>query len=353
MKEVEITASASYRVVIGSGLKEQLPTRLVKEFGDRFVLVTDSNVERLYGASLLTSLRSEGAHCLNYVVPAGEESKSMERLEALLEFMAENLVQRSDVVVAFGGGVVGDLAGFAAAVYQRGIKCVQIPTSLLAAVDSSVGGKTAVNLAAGKNLVGAFAQPAAVYCDPELFCTMDETAFADGVAEIVKYAVLMSPQLFHRLQDPLKSDSEDMEEIVEKCVRYKAKIVKDDEYDRGSRQLLNLGHTFGHAIEKAGDYTVSHGHAVSIGMAMMARACAQKGICSEETARSIEDVLTANRLPLRAPYSAEELFRHAKGDKKAQGEGVNVIVIRDVGQCEIRTVSFKELEEWIRLGGAP
>ena len=350
MEIVDIKASTDYKVMIDKGILHTLNEYLPHKKDHQYLLLMDENVSRLYGEKIRDILRQSGKVLWPYIIPAAESSKSFGILEDLLEFMAEKAFTRSDVLLAFGGGVTGDLGGFAAAIYQRGIDYTQLPTTLLAAVDSSVGGKTAINIRAGKNQVGAFKQPALVLCDTELFGTLAEDDFASGLSEVIKYSVLFDRNLFERLATPLKKDSVDLEEVIKKCVSLKAAVVLEDELDHGRRQLLNLGHTIGHGIEKASGFSVKHGHAVAMGMGIMARACAAKGLCSLDTARAIEKILQANSLPVNTDYSPEELLEYAKMDKKTRGEKISIVVIREIGNCEIVSIDFQELEHFIRLG---
>lgn len=352
---IEVRTGKPYKVHIGHGLLDEVGTQLAQIHRPcQAMVVSDSNVAPLYLERLSKSLRGAGFRVLTSVVPAGETSKSFAVLEQLMNDWSLAGMHRSDLVVALGGGVVGDLAGFAASCYQRGIPFVQVPTTLLAAVDSSVGGKTAIDIAAGKNLVGAFYQPLAVYCDVDLIATMDDAFFADGVAESIKYGVLHHPALFDRLAEKqLMKDAADLAEIVDICVSYKNRIVSEDEFEKGTRQLLNLGHTFAHAIEQLSDFATSHGHAVAIGLAMMARASMRKGWCSERTARRIELALTENKLPLNTDYDVDAILEICRRDKKAGASAITIVVPQAIGECALRTVSYDELRTLITLGKEP
>lgn len=272
MKQVLVSASKTYEVKIEAGLLDRLGTELARLASGAVLVVTDSTVGPLYLARARESLRQAGFTVHTMSVPAGEASKSLENYGRILQVLAARQLTRTDTVVALGGGVVGDLAGFAAATYLRGIRLVQAPTTLLAMVDSSVGGKTAVDLPAGKNLVGAFYQPSLVLCDTALLDTLPEETFRDGCAEVIKTAVLFDPALFRHLST--HGPAFDRAWVIQRCVECKRDVVCADEFDRGRRQLLNLGHTIGHAIEACSGFTISHGKAVAIGTAMMARAYA-------------------------------------------------------------------------------
>ena len=253
-----------------------------------------------------------------------------------------------DCVAALGGGVTGDMAGFAAAVYLRGIRYVQLPTTLLAAVDSSVGGKTAVDLTAGKNLAGAFCQPAAVICDTDCLKTLPPDVFADGAAEAVKTGVLSDEALFALFEDGTLTA--DPGEVIARCVAYKAGVVERDEKEQGERKLLNLGHTVGHAIEKCSGYVIPHGHAVAAGLAVIARAAEALGWTEESLAARITACLSKNGLPTGTDYSAEALAEAALSDKKRAGGDITLVVPRKIGHCELRKVPVADLLPIIRAG---
>ena len=251
-------------------------------------------------------------------------------------------------MAALGGGVTGDMAGFAAAVYLRGIRYVQLPTTLLAAVDSSVGGKTAVDLAAGKNLAGAFCQPAAVLCDTDCLKTLPPDVFADGAAEAVKTGVLADPSLFTLFEDGTLTA--DPGAVIARCVQYKAGVVERDEKEQGERKLLNLGHTVGHAIEKCSGYTIPHGHAVAAGLAVIARAAERLGWTEGPIAERIAVCLAKNGLPTGTDFPAETLAEAALSDKKRAGGDITLVVPRAIGRCELKTLPVAELLPVIRAG---
>jgi 3-dehydroquinate synthase len=310
-------------------------------------VITDDTVKALYLETVKESLEAAGFSVCVYSIPSGEASKNWEVLGRLLEFLAESGLTRSDAVLALGGGVVGDLAGFAAAVYQRGIVYVQLPTTFLAAIDSSVGGKTAVDLAAGKNLAGAFHQPKLVLCDTDTFDTLSPEIFADGAAEAVKYGVLMGEELFNQTAN---LQGKATPKLVAQCVEAKAHIVEQDEKDGGIRNLLNLGHTFGHAMEKESGFRLTHGHAVAMGLAMMARAAERKGFLEAEVRGKIENALLQNGLPITCDFPAEVIFKAALGDKKRRGGKLTLVVPFGLGDCRLMPVPAEEVYDWITLG---
>ena len=348
MSTVHVRASGSYDVVIASGCLQELGSRtaaLVK--GRKVCVVSDDAVYALHGAKAAESLQAAGFAVSTFVFPHGEQSKNGQTFLELVNALAEAGLTRSDVLVALGGGVTGDLTGFASACYLRGIACVQVPTSLLAMVDSSVGGKTAIDLPAGKNLCGAFCQPKLVLCDPELLQTLPSDIFRDGCAEVIKYAILGDKPLFDKLKNGI---SDDLEAVITACVDAKRQLVEEDEFDTGSRQFLNLGHTLGHAVELGSDFTLSHGQAVSVGMSMMARAAAKFGFCTESTRDEILDMLTRYGLPIATDQNDEDICRVALGDKKRRGGTITLVVPRAIGDCVLHPVSVEELPQWVQAG---
>ena len=342
MKTVRVNASASYEVKIGCGLLDALGAELSALASGSVLIVTDTNVAPLYLERAERSLKAAGFSVDSTVIPAGESSKNLENYGNILRLLAEKHLTRTDTVVALGGGVVGDLAGFAAATYLRGLRFVQVPTTLLAMVDSSVGGKTAVDLSEGKNLAGAFHQPALVLCDIAALDTLPEETFREGCAEVIKTAILFDRPLFDRLaQDGLAFDRED---VIARCVAHKRDIVAEDEFETGRRKLLNLGHTVGHAVEKCSGYAVPHGAAVAIGTAAMARA-----YCREDR-EEILAVLKKFGLPLHTDFTPQELAQAALSDKKRQGDTLTLVIPTAVGKCELCRLPVSELESVMEAG---
>ena len=349
MTVIEVNASKAYNVEIGRGLLPQLGEKAAA-LGKvkKACIVSESNVWPLYGAGAELSLHSAGLETCHFVFPAGEESKNGATYLELLNFLADHRLTRSDIIVALGGGVVGDLAGFAAATFLRGIRFVQVPTTLLAAVDSSVGGKTAIDLPSGKNLAGAFCQPSLVLCDLDCLDSLPEDVFRDGCAEVIKTAILFDEPLFLELvRDGLDFDRES---VIARCVAHKRDIVNADEFDRGERQKLNLGHTVGHGVEALSNFTLSHGKSVAIGTAIVARACASLGICGYGVSARIQWLLQRFELPIFTGSSAGELASMALSDKKRSGGTVNLIVPAEIGSCVIRPTPVGEIESFIQAG---
>lgn len=349
MNRIHICASKEYDVLIGRGLLDELGMQAAKVLkGRSVVVVSDSNVAPLYLGRAVQSLKAQGFQVGTFSFPAGEESKNGRTYLTLLNTLAEKRLTRTDALVALGGGVVGDLTGFAAATFLRGIACIQIPTTLLACVDSSVGGKTAIDLPAGKNLAGAFYQPDLVLCDPDLIESLPEQVFADGCAEVIKYGMLGSAELLKRLQE--KHARDQLEYVIAKCVDMKRNVVESDEFDLGRRQLLNFGHTFAHSIEKLSGYAISHGSAVAMGMHLITRAALEKGYCPAECLSTLEELLKKHDLPLRTGYSAQELAEVALSDKKRAGGSINLAIPCSLGESRLLKISVDELIDWAQAG---
>ncbi len=341
-------APYGYDIPIGRGLRHRAGEMIAAVHKPcRVLLLTDDTVEGLYADGVTASLLGAGFTVVRHVIPHGEASKSAASLIALLEKMATEHLTRSDLLVALGGGVVGDLGGFASAVYQRGIPFVQIPTTLLAMVDASVGGKTAIDLEAGKNLAGAFHQPSLVICDAECLHTLPPEIFSDGMAEVIKYAFISDRVLFDAL---LGDTTSNMEEIIRLCVEDKRALVEADETDKGARQLLNLGHTVGHAIEACSNFSISHGSAVAMGMVIITRAAVNRGICGAETLTALIALLEKYGLPTECPFTTEQLYAVALSDKKRAGGTITLVVPYGVADSRLVTVPVDALEGYIRAG---
>ena len=353
MKIIDIDTKKPYKVLTGCGLLKECGG-LIKDYAglnkkaETAVIITDDSVDKLYSEGLEKSVSAEGFRVLKYAIPHGEASKSAENYVKILEYLAENAVTRSDFIIALGGGVVGDMAGFAAATFLRGIDFVQIPTTLLACVDSSVGGKTGIDLKAGKNLAGAFYQPRLVICDLEVLETLPEEIFRDGCAEVIKYGVLFDEKLFEHLKE--KGPGFDREYVIPRCIELKRDVVVEDEFDNGKRQLLNFGHTLAHAAEMKSDFSLSHGRAVAIGMTAFSKAAACEGICNKTCAADIKAVIEKFGLPTVCEYNAEELYDMMLKDKKRKGSSISIIVTKHIGECSIKKLELTELKSFIKKG---
>ncbi|MDR0851799.1 MAG: 3-dehydroquinate synthase [Clostridiales Family XIII bacterium] len=335
-------AGKSYDIVIGSGLLlsglERVSALIRK--GEKTALISDENVWQRYGYAVETGLNALGIATEAIVLPPGEKTKDIGHLSLVYDRMAAAGITRKGCVIALGGGVVGDLSGFAAATYMRGVDFIQIPTTLLAQVDSSVGGKTAVDIAAGKNLVGAFYQPRLVLIDPDVLTSLPPREFAAGMAEVIKYGAIASPSLFALLE---QTTVPSMTEIICSCCAIKSDIVAEDEFDNGHRAILNFGHTFGHAIEKRYGFSkYNHGEAVAAGMRIAAHIGEKIGMTAPGTAARLGSLL--DRYGLTATESPVGLIEHIKSDKKGEAGGVNLVLLKALGAVVCVYKRFEELE---------
>lgn len=348
MKRITVNASTTYDVVIEKGAID-----LVGEYSagcglsGRACIVSDSNVAPIYMNRVKKSLEKSGFSVCEYVFPAGEASKNVQTYVDILNFLAENHLSRKDTLFALGGGVTGDLTGFSAATYMRGIKFVQIPTSLLAAVDSSVGGKTGIDLKAGKNLAGAFYQPQLVVFDPDVLKTLPEEYFSDGMAEVIKYAMIRGRDIDKLI---FEDAHKNLGEIITRCIEIKRDIVAEDEFESGIRQILNFGHTAGHAIESEADYKLSHGRCIAIGMYIVTKAWENRGLCRKGACEALLKMLEKFSLETKCGYSPQTLAERVRNDKKADGESVNLVAPTALGECEIVKIRIDEFMSILKEG---
>ena len=335
-----------YDVLIGAGLLAQagaLCAERLTPVPQKVLLVSDETVFALYGETVLGSFRAAGWNAGAFTFPPGETSKTMATLERVLERAAALELGNDDLFAALGGGITGDLTGFAAACCRRGVRFIQMPTTLLAAVDSSVGGKTGVNLAAGKNLAGAFWQPSLVLCDPKTHRTLPREEYANGLAECLKHGMLFDEALFDRIAARKPGAYLDEKDIA-RNIELKRDLVVADEWDTGRRRLLNLGHTLGHAIERVSGYEIPHGAAVAMGMALMARLSRAREWCGKEVPPRLRAALAACDLPTECPYAARELFTALAQDKKRGGGEITVVTPERVGHCVLRKMPLEEFK---------
>ena len=344
MKTIEIQASTSYQVLIGSGLSQKIGEYLIAlGRSGKVMIVSDTNVAPLYAEGIADELVYRGFEPSIFTFDAGEESKNLKTYGDILGFLAEEGFTRTDTVLALGGGVTGDMAGFAAATYMRGIHFINMPTTLLAAIDSSVGGKTAVDLPQGKNFVGSFYQPELVLLDTDFIKSLPYDEIRNGLGEGIKYAVLQGGRIFDILGEGLTS--ENLEEFIALSVDVKRRIVEADEKEGGVRKLLNLGHTIAHAVETLTEFVVPHGVAVAYGVRVMARLACDRGELSEEEFYRIEELLVENDLAMEL-NPVEELIPFFTADKKRAGETLTLVTIAGIGDCRLTEVDMADVRNY-------
>lgn len=349
MDRITINGSTSYDVVIEQNILNNVGTLLNSELGgNKALIVTDSNVAALYLDKVSNSLRAAGYAIESQVFTPGEETKNIDNYVSLLNFLSENEFVSVDLIIALGGGSVGDLAGFVASTYKRGTKFVQIPTTLLACVDSSVGGKSAINLPTGKNQVGTIKNPSIVICDPELIHTLSKDALLDGYAEIIKYGILDGYEIIDLLRESKLSN--DYTSVISKAINIKKFYIEKDEFDANSRQFLNLGHLIGHAIEAASDYEISHGKAVAIGLVFESKCCTAPGLCENDTATEIMSLVNEFGFKSNRTFTLDELFPYILRDKRIRDDQIDIIVSYSVGNCELHKLPASELFDYLKAG---
>ncbi|MCR5653364.1 MAG: 3-dehydroquinate synthase [Ruminococcus sp.] len=347
MRTVRVNTNTPYDILIERGLIAKTG-ELVKSVSNssKVCVITDSNVGAIYGNTVVNSLKNEGFDTVMFTFEAGEKNKRLDTISAMYSYMADFNMSRRDLVVALGGGVTGDMAGFAAATYMRGINFVQIPTSLLAQVDSSVGGKTGVDIEQGKNLVGAFHQPILVIIDPDTLSTLPELYLSDGMGEVIKYGCIKDEKLFETLENENAFDI--IDEITEICVSIKRDVVERDEKESGERMLLNFGHTLGHSLEKIYNFEgLSHGQAVAIGMVMIAKAGERAELTEKGSAERIKKLCEKYRLPTSDNASAKDIADICRSDKKASGGSVNLVLLHKIGDSFTKKTELSKLEDFI------
>lgn len=337
--KIRMDLKNAYDIEIGSKIIEKLNLFLQENYkNSKILIISDDLVYKIHKEKIIKEL--DGFYYKEFIIKNGENSKSTENLIKILEFAAQNQYRRSDLVIAFGGGVVGDISGLVASLYLRGIDYISIPTTFLSAIDSSVGGKTAVNLKAGKNLCGTFYQPKKVFIDTDFLKTLSDYYFNDGLAEAIKYGMIKDKSIFDEIsKENVSKTYENLPSIIKKCLDIKKDVVKDDEKDFGIRQILNYGHTFAHAIEKNSNFEISHGHAVALGMKIMVKNF------YESFYYDFIKVLKKYNLDKEIDFDTEKILKVCMVDKKSRNDRINIIVVRNLGTCEILNIDLKDLRK--------
>ena len=345
-------ASKEYDVIIGNGAVSVLGTEVKKlcPGAVKALIVSETNVAPLYLEKVREEIGKAGIETVDYVFEAGERSKGIEAVAAMWNRMAEAGFTRTDIVVGLGGGVTTDMAGFAAATFLRGINVIQIPTSLLAMVDASIGGKTGIDIAMGKNQVGAFWQPSVVIEDISFLKTLPDEVFTEGIGEVIKHAFIVDPVLLEKLERAngnIRDDEMLLEDIVAMNVADKAGVVREDENDNGRRQILNYGHTIGHVIERDSGYTKPHGICVAKGMGIMIDACVRAGTLAASDAERMKDLLKLYKLPVSDDITPEAAVKGAMNDKKKRGGTISVILVNRIGEAEIKKMTPEDFMRFL------
>lgn len=347
MEKITVYASGTYDILIDKGSLGNIGQVLKERFKPcTIAILSDDKVFPLYGKNVTDAIEAAGFRTVSHLIPNGEQSKTLDNVTAFIDCMVKAQVTRTDMVLALGGGVIGDMAGFAAAIYLRGIPYIQVPTTLLAAVDSSVGGKTAVDISAGKNLVGAFHQPALVYLDTDTLGTLDPAVLRDGFAEVIKYGIILDSKLFDTVAVP---ESFNLTKVIARCIEIKRDVVEQDEFDKGLRGLLNFGHTFGHAIEKLSGFTITHGSAVARGMIIAAKVARVYGFTDYTDV--ITKVVKDYGFETGCPYSADELYSVILSDKKRSGADITLVLPRQIGACTLEKMPAGQVLELMKKAG--
>lgn len=347
MEKIIVHASGTYDILIGKGVLSGIGQALKERFKScTIAILSDDKVFPLYGKTVTDALSAAGFRTVCHVIKNGEQSKTLDNVTAFIDCMVKAQVTRSDMVLALGGGVVGDMAGFAAAIYLRGIPYIQVPTTLLAAVDSSVGGKTAVDISAGKNLVGAFHQPVLVYLDTDTLNTLAPSVLRDGFAEVIKYGIILDSKLFSTVATP---GGFDLTKVIARCIEIKRDVVEQDEFDKGMRGLLNFGHTFGHAIEKLSGFSITHGSAVARGMIIAAQVARVYGF--SDYTEQITKVVKDYGFETGCPYSANKLYSVILSDKKRSGADITLVLPKQIGACTLEKMPATKALELMKEAG--
>ena len=348
MKTIGIKTSKAYDVLLGQGLIAELP-QLVKDIcgGRKVGIITDDTVDVLYAESVYEALKAGGYDVCKYVVPHGEGAKNISTLSGILEYFASCHFTRKDIFISIGGGVIGDMTGLAAALYMRGIKFIQVPTTLLSMVDASVGGKTAVDLKAGKNLIGAFWQPSLVVADTRIISCLPDDIFAEGMAEVIKSDLIADAGIVKMIEAGTVKDNIDV--MVSRCIEMKRDVVEQDEFEtKGLRKVLNMGHTVAHAIEKLSNYTVSHGVAVATGLVWEANIACRLDLCNKSFVKEVRNAVDAYGLYYDVPFTVESMVEAMKSDKKNDDDNIDFVFPLRYGCWEEKKMTQHDLVEIIK-----
>lgn len=352
LKNLLIKASSSYNVIIKRGIISILLNQInLVCNAKKIAIITDSNVASLHLDNILSCISDAGFSVNTVIIPAGEQSKNISTVEKICVELSKNYISKSDLLISLGGGVVSDICGFVASTYLRGVKCIHIPTTLIAQVDASIGGKTAVNLSTGKNSIGTFYHPASVLIDPEFLSTLPASEISCGMAEVIKYALIKNKDLFDTLynySDNILNESF-IDNVIFDCVKIKKNFIEHDEFDENERMLLNFGHTIGHAIEKYFNYSkYSHGQAISIGMLEIIKLGETIGITKSSCFNKVLHILQKYDLPTDLNIPLNQLIDFILLDKKNIDDKLNLVLIKDIGDSYVKSFDTKEIKYLLR-----
>lgn len=348
MKEIWIHSQKEYPVLIGHQAIQKLNLeKIVTQECSKCLIITDTNVAKYHLEKIKSIFSQQGKEIFTYIMEAGEQSKNFQTYLKIIEFLGKEEFTRSDLLISLGGGVVTDLTGFVASTYLRGISYLQIPTSLLAMVDASIGGKTGINTSFGKNMVGSFYTPIGVICDLDFLQTLPLIEKSSGMAEVIKAGLIKSPKLWKLLQQSTEDDL--LEEMIYETILVKKSLVEADEFDAGSRQLLNFGHTLGHAIEAKSHYQISHGQGVALGMSLILKMMAKKDSSLLELSKEVDETLRKFDLSTQLECPPSQLMEFIKQDKKRRGENISLILVDKIGNGFIQKMKISEVERWLKL----
>lgn len=360
---IDIKLSSNYQFILGEQIIENLYDHIGLRFDQKVLIISDEIVWKLYGMKIDNSFSSHKQLVEKFIINFGEKEKNFDNLFKILTTLAKNSFTKTDMILAIGGGVVCDLSGLAAGLYMRGISHVLVPTTTLAAVDASVGGKTAINLEEGKNLVGLFKQPSRVVCDIDVFETLNDRIFYEGIVESIKMAFINTPAMISLLDNDLRNNKACLYEIIAQSIKGKYYKVKNDEFDKNSRMQLNFGHTIAHALEKLSAYELRHGEAVAIGMVFMTRLSEKKGYLSEKlpnkdlirkygdikTSELLIKILKRHQLPYEFNFTYDEIKDYLLVDKKNFDDRLRLIMLKSLGNAFIKDIEVKALKEFLDL----
>lgn len=349
---IDINTNKNYQITLQEGIIHQIGFEMMRHHnGGKICIISDKNSNKYWGTSLSNSLEGMGFELHSLVFPPGETTKNFANLEKIINYLAQHRFSKSDFLIGLGGGVIGDLTGFAASIYMRGVEFYNIPTTLLSAVDSSVGGKTAVNLPTGKNMVGTFWQPSGLFFDINTLSTLPKDQIKNGLGEVIKSGVIMDESIISLMENHWPDRLPEItEELIYKSINVKKEIVQQDEREKGPRQTLNLGHTVGHAVENLSGYKIPHGQAVSIGLLIMAKLAERMDWAQGNMSYRLEHLYQRYSIDVACPFAPKEIAQEIMADKKRRGDTITLAIPLKIGQCTLRNVEISQIQGLLERG---